>query len=377
MRSTQVTWILALVSLIGSPVVSSARVSGQQCGHCHTMHNSQGGEGVVKKMIDGVMETEGNETPNQSLLVSNCVGCHAGTNDGTGDTPYVLDTSAEPQYGAGGNTLAGGNFYWVMSDDDTGHNVLDIAAEDVRHGSIPPGFNQSFNPGGNYDTDSRLTCSGTNGCHGKLTSADQYADLSRAHHGNDDVIDGQSIAGSFRFLMGVQGLEDSDWEYQPTSTEHNQYKGEDRSDDGSRSTVVVDSKSYPVTISGLCGNCHANFHSNASGIDEDGNMSSPWLRHPTDFDLGSTAGGSEYRSYNGAGDSSSAPYSLQSPVASSNVSVVLSTVDVSSATGEALVNCLSCHRAHGSPYDAILRWDFKSWPGGGYNGCAVCHTSKD
>ncbi|RLA81698.1 MAG: hypothetical protein DRG33_00080, partial [Deltaproteobacteria bacterium] len=40
------------------------------------------------------------------------------------------------------------------------------------------------------------------------------------------------------------------------------------------------------------------------------------------------------------------------------------------------VQCLSCHRAHGSPYPDMLRWDYRNWPGGGMNGCAVCHTSK-
>ncbi|NOR60144.1 MAG: hypothetical protein GQ469_05880, partial [Methanosarcinales archaeon] len=47
-----------------------------------------------------------------------------------------------------------------------------------------------------------------------------------------------------------------------------------------------------------------------------------------------------------------------------------------------MVMCLSCHRAHGSPYPDALRWDYTkmvagdagNWAG---TGCFKCHADKD
>jgi len=51
--------------------------------------------------------------------------------------------------------------------------------------------------------------------------------------------------------------------------------------------------------------------------------------------------------------------------------------------GRANVMCLTCHRAHASPYEDMLRWDYTamiagSADSGDYNtGCFACHTGKD
>ena len=39
-----------------------------------------------------------------------------------------------------------------------------------------------------------------------------------------------------------------------------------------------------------------------------------------------------------------------------------------------MVMCLSCHRAHGSPYPDMLRWDYDALVAG--KGCYTCHTAK-
>ena len=49
---------------------------------------------------------------------------------------------------------------------------------------------------------------------------------------------------------------------------------------------------------------------------------------------------------------------------------------------QAIVMCLTCHRAHGSPNHASLRWNYRAWPGNDpfegvpQGGCQICHTSK-
>jgi len=337
-----------------------ARVKGL-CSNCHTMHYSQNGE---------ILSKWGQSGPYEALLVNDCVGCHTGTNDGTNQTPYVFSTVA-PTYGSTGtegNCLAGGNFYWVSQagGDALGHNVKGLASADTL--SAPPGFSATYPDregntvgGGTWPSGQQVTCAGTYGCHGHHNIDDAVKAIYGGHHAVGSTIDGSSVGKSYRFLIGILGLEDPDWEYQPTSTAHNQYYGVDRG------SVPNDQ-----TIGYLCAECHGNFHS-ISGA----GSSSPWLRHPTDFDLGS-ATGSEYKYYNGnTGGGSGATYSVVAPVASTSLTGVLSTVDPNTADGTAIVTCISCHRAHGSSYFKLMRWDYKSWPATGTNGCNVCHTEKD
>jgi hypothetical protein len=86
--------------------------------------------------------------------------------------------------------------------------------------------------------------------------------------------------------------------------------------------------------------------------------------------MGNTGGSTEYRDYPG---DASHTYSVIAPVASTDVSSVVSSVTFADDT---IVTCISCHRAHGTLYFKLMRWDYKNWPGG-TNGCNVCHTEKD
>ena len=338
------------------PGTGQAKVQGQ-CANCHTMHNSQGGKS---------MGYQNEPYARELLLRGDCISCHTGTNDGSNVVPYVYSTTA-PTYGADGttgNTLAGGNFYWVANGDDTaGHNVGTdgFISQDATLGTVPPGGTDMGTPVG---------CAGTTGCHGDPTINGTYPSIKGAHHGDDSVIDGSTVAKSYRFLKGVLGNEDSDWEYQPTATAHNQYYGIDRADDTTNDGS---------TISGLCARCHPDFH-HRGGTNQDpnagvsyytGQFSSPWMRHPTDFDMGNTAAGSEYRGYGGTGNA----YVVAAPVASSDVSTVLSSVTFNDDT---IVTCVSCHRAHGTKYPDLLRWDYSQITagGGGSGGCFECHTTK-
>ena len=366
MRKIILAAFIGLVSVGLVYGLAYAAVTGE-CVNCHTMHNSQGGTG---------MELATFETgPFEALLRGSCLGCHTGINDGTNTTPYVFSTT-EPTYGTDGttgNTLAGGNFYWADTDATTGHNVPGLGSTESL--TAPPGYDggradaQGNIPGGGTWSGS-VTCAGANGCHGTHVSGqDDMAGVRGAHHTNvgGSLTTADSVANSYRFLIGIHGYEDSDWEYQPTASAHNQYKGV------ARTGNVSDTS----TISWLCGECHGEFHTYATDV----GSSSPWLRHPTDLSLNDVTG-TEYESYNNATDPTSAPYSVAAPVASTDVSAVLSTVDVSKGAGtdNAIVTCISCHRAHGTPYSDLLRWDYSAivaGGGGGNIGCFICHTTKD
>lgn len=347
---------------------ASAKVQGQ-CAECHTMHNSQNGSPMAFN-ADGTPDA----TPNEVLLLRGCVACHTGTNDGTNVIPYVNKTTA-PTYGTDGTTgetLAGGNFYWVAADGGndsaTGHNV----ATDALSGQDTNLTNPLMPPGATTALTAQLRCAGVNGCHGDTAATSDFEAIRGSHHADDATIDGTTVATSYRFLLGTVGLEDSDWEYQPSSTEHNQYKGFDRSSDA---TADIDDS----TISALCARCHNDFHNgsgNVGGINPTtGAFASPWVRHPTDFDMSNTAAGSEYKEYGGTANT----YQVGAPVASDDVSSVLSSVNVdTTGSDNAIVTCISCHRAHGTPYADLLRWDYSTVEAGaGSTGaCFTCHTTK-
>ena len=151
-----------------------------------------------------------------------------------------------------------------------------------------------------------------------------------------------------------------------STTDHNEYKGQAyaaRTLAGGQSWNNVD------TISEFCAECHGYFHASDEITASGG---SPWLRHPTDSVVPNSG---EYSAYN--------TYSLEAPVARAVIpNSPNSTVTPGDDTTEdgAIVMCLSCHRAHASPYADSLRWDYSTIIAGGgasTSGCFTCHTQKD
>ena len=342
------TIIVLIVLLV--PVTCLAKIQdGVACSSCHTMHNSQ------NNLFMGVSEAQ------TYLLINTCIGCHQGEVGNLfseNNAPIVLHNS-EPNTNntasSPNNTLAGGSFYWVSdtggASDNMGHNVEDVAGIDGVHNINPPG-GSAFS--------SQLTCEGSVGCHAAIG----------AHHDNQGVdyenpskdvitawVDGSSQAASYRLLDGIKGGENGDWEYTNSSTDHNVYWGSNVWTGGTG------------TITSLCVQCHSNYHGNP-GADTSG--SSPWLRHPTDISLNSA--GAEYADYN--------TYNPIIPVAvdtdtTTAIGGANSQYDVI-VSGKDDVTCISCHRAHGSGFDDLLRWNFRAWPGSGSStGCPTCHTSKN
>jgi len=364
------------VGLLVLPVLSQA-VTGQ-CANCHTMHNSQGGAAVAT-VYDYSTDTTSIGGPNPVLLLGTCVACHTGDNDGlSSHAPYV-NSSTDPGYdndysdGNGQTSLAGGNFYWVRNGagtpDRKGHNVEDVAAQDTL--TTPPGSTLDFSA-------NQLKCAGVYGCHGVRTAGneDPMTAISGSHHGNVNgaLYTAGDVASSYRFLNGIYGFEDPDYEYTATdgTTDHNQYYGVDR-------TAETDVNAH--TISYLCAECHYDFHNGAGNVST--TFTSPWLRHPTDFDLANVSA-KEYGDYGGAGVND---YIVQAPVASATTTYAaqadIEDTNVLAGPDTAIVTCISCHRAHGSPNDYILRWFYDDITvgatagNGGGQGCFHCHTEKD
>jgi predicted CXXCH cytochrome family protein len=355
-----------------------------QCSNCHTMHNSQNGIGEVKTYSTGSLLLY-QATPQSQLLKASCIACHAGATGETGEknsfgAPIVLHTSPPGGQGAG-YTLAGGDFYWVSTNlgatDSKGHNVSGLAEADTaiftNIGNNPPGWDKNATNGftfgqvadGEDNWSTQLTCDGIYGCHGQHNSSG----ITSAHHNNTNLTATQAsspttVGGSYRFLAGIKGLENSDWNWTENSSTHNEYYGVNDTSNRNQSNTAYLNKD---TISFSCAECHGYFHSHI----DDTTTGSPWLRHPTDVALPATG---EYSDYN---PDSSNQYSVEAPVARPNVPANPSPIVT---PGTDIVMCLSCHRAHGSPEPDLLRWTYSGMVAGSGTsdtGCFTCHTCKN
>lgn len=349
--------LFAAVCFLGLQTQASANVTGP-CANCHTMHNSQAGT-----LVSSINRAR--------LLTSDCVGCHSSSSAdtivqlGTTRIPIVYNTAAPPV-----NELAGGNFHWVAKNGHQyGHNVRGISPPDSFLAIGPGGENlqcgnschQSFSL-----PDTGFGRNGCEGCHGSVK-----------HHGAS-VVAGQPVTaaeGWYRFLMapsshsgfgltqGVAGIEDPNWEQTPTSTQHNIYFGGDGT-----------AAQSPRSLNKFCASCHAKFH--APGFFESGGLTvdngggvNPWLRHPTNYAIPNKG---EFAPL------FATPYNPAVPVAKP----VLTSYQAAKIEIGDQVSCVSCHRAHGSPYPDMLRWDYsamKAHDGGSASGtgCFFCHTAKD
>lgn len=379
MRKTLIIGIVAFLSLILAYGSADAVVNGA-CVNCHTMHNSQSG---------APMNFDSSPTPNETLLKGGCLGCHG---RGTSDNIEFSDTTPQVLHYAAID-LAGGNFAYIIGTGtktrDTndsganastvGHNVGDLGLTYYEATSAmfpPPGNEFTQN---NVITDSaNFTCGGTKGCHGDRTVSGSMAAIRGSHHVSDAVLkfgsafdesaQGATTAHSYRFLKGVKGGEDSDWQATVSATDHNEYKGATAGVEGTYSTPGGG------TISGLCAECHGNFHGGSADIG-----TGPWLRHPTDIVLPSDTT-KEYYLYNGGTTGTNNPYSLDAPVARGTIPTTGPSQYVNPGTEDSIVMCLSCHKAHASANADILRWNYEDINAGGGSDttrCFICHTTKD
>ncbi len=357
--------VLLCVLLFALP--AAARVSGT-CSNCHTMHNSQDGSAV---------DAGG---PSSNLLSTDCVGCHSDTGASTiltvGSTriPIVYNQTLPtyPPDGSASSVLAGGNFYWIAhaGGDAYGHNVYGISGVD---GDL------TYAPG-----PSTVGC--TN-CHETLSTADEENGCKGCHvprhHADDSATVVGSTGGWYRFLgdnpamtfgapgseTGVVGIEEEDWEQNPSASNHNAYQG----------TTDVYAKTFMPyvpdnTIGQFCAGCHGNFHHDMN-TDQPTGVAGAWIRHPSDVVIPNSG---EYATAFGGPDGD---YNPLVPVAKSTTLVDgdanFATVTINSD----VVTCISCHRPHGSPYPDMLRWDYLTECDAGTAsadcGCFSCHTAKD
>jgi len=268
-----------------------------------------------------------------------CVECHSSSDNATikivgGVKVPIVYNKVPPE-----KPLAGGNFYYVTKSDRKGHNVGRIASMDKKFKGFPPGYDRETDQSIiGYNPEKPLTCAGSNGCHGDRNIENPFESIRKSHHAKDRPIDGTTTAKSYRFLKGVKGYEDEEWNQNASAKKHNEYTSD---------------------IDKLCANCHGKFYKKDFLGKE-----SPWFRHPVDIPLPDKGEYIKYLKYN-----PNAPVARQKVFSSPSEEV---------KPGEDKVTCLSCHVAHGSHYDSILRWDYDNiyTHEGQKEGCLICHTGK-
>ena len=284
------------------------------CAGCHTMHNSQNGA-----VVDAAHPNGNAYLLNAGNASDTCLRCHAGYG----------------QFKTGEGFGPGGDFYWVTrtftwpgryagttvssQGDSHGHNVIAPTKGIAQDATLTTA------PGGNF-LSSRLACTS---CHDP--------------HGNEN----------FRLLYGNTLGPKYDGTRYAFTADAPLAKGNSRNTYGTTNGNETNSKHtvYKSGMSEWCANCHTTLHDN--------NTSN--FVHVT-RGLGSDVA-ANYNAYVSTDDlvSGSVATSYMGLVPFEAVNVDLTTADPTNytqgPTGNDQVMCLSCHRAHASPFSDSARWD--------------------
>jgi hypothetical protein len=449
MKKTMRNSILASAAmLLALPVLASAAVEGGilgDCVDCHTMHNSEEGKQVAQSG-NGVTNTTGGAI--QNLLRMDCIACHAMPDANASIMPLTGGSQVPQVVHTGATDLAGGNFANSMASERKGHNVIDLGGSDGSNADTfgaPPGKFRANTHGVKFSTDyangdiyDAFTCAGARGCHGTRsqmlsgatvgnTTDNEYVPqhrtgisaISGAHHNSYDgaktsdgyiagnsAHSGQTVADGYRFIPGLKGYGNdtatADRWQNKSATSHNEYYAETAVNPvgsscggchlegaaalagvGVSARMTLDSgiKVPGNDMSGFCSTCHGMFHSNGA---ENG-VSGAFLRHPSDWLIPGDAD-LEYAAYT--------DWDVTAPVGRP---AVAGAPDAAVHPGTDMVMCLSCHAAHATEYDFMLRFEYRDadlatqgtndtamrageygdiTTAQGMGGCLACHTTK-
>jgi predicted CXXCH cytochrome family protein len=342
------------------------------CDGCHVMHNA--GNGVAKSTAGGVAAWS--NVTNMYLLQgsdqsSTCLICHSGAKT-AGLQFTIADFAAVPS-----NRTPGGDFGWLQQTwknspgDRHGHNV---AAADF---SMNVDGKLTTAPGGSWVGGSgkaQFACSSCHDPHGRYRMVPGATAGTTAFMG-PEAANSLPIAasgsygepptatyavGAYRLLAG-QG-------YAPISNGAFPFPNDPpiavapqayNSSEASAEVRVA----YGTGMSEWCQNCHTNVHFNSDtrGVGIAG------FRHPAGSDA--TLAANQIRIYNTYVSSgkmnpamndnytSLVPFEQGKTKTIAVLKANASPTSIIAADASSNVMCLSCHRAHASAFDSMVRWD--------------------
>jgi len=335
-----------------------------ECTGCHMLHDAKS----TSALLAG------------TDVSSTCINCHGATG---ASSYHILTPDADMPAGTPpGNRTPGGDFGWLKKTytwsprtgttdtsegDRKGHNI--VAAD---FGYDADGTNLTA-PGGDMDA-TQLSCNSCHDNHGKLrrlsdgTFAITGAPIIASGSYNTSVIPaaGQAV-GAYRILRGVGSTAGSGGKTFTANFNAVVPSTYNRSEATTPTRVA-----YGAGISDWCSTCHPDMHS----------ASSTKMTHPVNQGLGTTVA-ANYNSYVGSGNmtgSAATSFDTLVPFQMDNTTdfATLAAKAVNNgsvSTGPASsdkVMCLSCHRAHASGWDYMLRTNVEGnefiavdgvWPG--------------
>ena len=324
------------------------------CDACHAMHSTSGGVPVVT----GPFSVKGTD---QS---SACLVCHGGA---TGNE-YKILTTGTSNGSVPVQMTPGGDFSWTKVDNGgdatrnskRGHNI--IAADFTM--AVDSRAGMATAPGGTYPN-ANLHCSSCHDPHGsfRVDQAGNVAKTGNAISGSGSYgapATATSAVGTYRLLAGKT--------YQPKSLVNAGIPNVFAAD----SPAAVVPSIYNSTVAGgvrvaygsgmseWCANCHSNFHA-------DGQATGSFGAHPAGngYKMGALA--ANYNAYVSSGKMTGTQATANLnlvPVETGNGQATadrtaLAALVTSTAGPDATANvmCLSCHRAHASGHESMLRWN--------------------
>lgn len=339
-----------------------------QCENCHTMHNSLSGAKMMAHFSHSAQPGGG------ALLIasdqsSTCLGCHGSS---SGLVSFNVKTSGAYAGKIPANKTPGGDFSWTM---------IDCAGDATRnskrgHNIVAGDFNMlgdsrlTLAPGGTFPS-AKLQCSSCHDPHGKyrVDSAGIISTTGNPISGSGSygaTASNDTVVGAYRLLAGAG--------YQPVSLIRAGITDNIFTKDSPAavSPTVYNSSTpggvrvaYGSGMSEWCANCHGAFHA------EEGEISGAFSTHPAgnSYKLG-VAIAANYNGYVKSGD-------MTGTQANSNLNLVPVEAGLGQSTAEraamialigsttgpdatANIMCLTCHRAHASGHESMLRWNQNS-----------------
>jgi hypothetical protein len=356
MKVAKVTLFAVLAALVAVGISTTAYSfhSGgvAECGGCHSMHSPKAGGSYLLVGTD------------QS---STCLSCHEHAGD-TGPSSYHISTASAdlPAGVPPKQRTPGGDFGWLrkaftftlrgtltnIDGSELGHNVV---AVDQGY-SVDP--TKATAPGGTFPS-AQLACTSCHDPHGQYrrlstgTIAKTGAPIkaSGSYNGSSNEPTATEAVGVYRLLAGAGYTKGGvTFNGVPAAKVPSSYNLTE-ADNQVRVAYGVNSANGHANWGSWCGTCHPGMHSSGNYV------------HPIDQNLGSEIAGF-YGQYVKSGDmtgSTATSFSSLVPFASAGTYPALAALagfkasDAGPGTSDQVM-CMSCHRAHASGFEYMLRW---------------------
>ena len=379
-RSNQVALAAVAALLMAAPAFAFHDGGVAKCEGCHTMHNSLDGAtmpttaayGGTQFAVAGYL-LQGNGSTSDACLV-----CHQGDSDTAPSSYHVGTISTNLDATANKGPLQagpGGDFGWINLNTGSkykrGHNIVAPS-----HNYVADGRFTALSPGGTYPA-AAFNCASCHDPHGKFRYVSDGATYGAEATTGAPIVEsgsyptgGQLAAnealGTFRFLAGagyspksIAGAH-TFTDKAPVAVAPSSYNRQEISAGVITQTVVA----YGSNMSEWCANCHQSLYENAYVSGEAGHTHPAGNAEKLDAFIvtsynayiasGNPTGGKGFAGYN-----TLVPFEVGFDINGRNANEALA---VNGGAGPAAaatsnVSCLSCHRAHASGFNAMLRYD--------------------